>query len=137
MTYTYIYMPTADIKAGRFDDVTSVKQIKSATYAYILHFKHGKGGNAVDRYTVYTQEQGRPLQVLWAGYIPHNKLDNRRYHLPYQEVYNGTAQYPPTHFALRGSQYNKAEDIKRMLTDINPALLVYNLQNCSHADLMR
>ena len=137
MTYTYILMPIADIKAGRFDDITSIKQLRAATFAYIFRFKGSKGNGGYDRYTVYTQEQGRPLQVLWAGYVPKDHTSYKRYLLPLQECYRGTASYPPIHFALKGGQYNKADDIKSLLLAVNPNLCVFNCHDCDHVEAMR
>lgn len=118
-----VNMYADDIKQGKYDNVSSIIQIKKATHAYIMHVS--RSGDT-DTYYIYTQHNNDTLNILWYGYIS-NASPYKEYLLPYQHTQRRTTNKPYINFKLRGSGYSKMGDIAHMLKDINPNILVYSL----------
>ena len=132
----YIRMSIKAIKAGQFDTVTSIKNIKDADAAFIFKFHESKNAGW-DRYQVYLRLKSGKVLALWAGT---SDLDNYKddiwYLLPSQVHYSGKADYPPFHFALFGGQYNKKYEIALDIKAINENIKIFDCSSFAHPSIM-
>ena len=108
---------------------TQTEQIRAATYAYIIAINPGHSC-----FAIYLQTGDSELSILWPGDEEKStRVDEsgnvKHKHaplLPYQ-VYSRVGKLPAFHFHLTGGGYCKADELRRVLAEINPGLEIRKL----------
>lgn len=101
---------------------SQVRQICDAKEAFLVTLnKHTK--SQTTRYAVYLHN-GERMTILW----PYVEIEEKRALLPFQVYWKRDDYfYPCYHFAVSGCGFNHADEIKRVLQRINPAIKVRGL----------